>query len=135
LPKVSIQTLATVGTIIAATLICEVGDPCRFARESKFARWSGTGAVAVSSGEGGGQPVRHRLDIGGNRRVNSVLYSSASHNNATIPTRAAISRERPPRARPDEKPDARTNASSLTASSAAAGRDEHTRRAPLAPAA
>ena len=60
--------------IIAATLICEVGDPCRFAREAKFPRWSGTGAVAVSSGEGNNEPVRHRLDIGGNRRVNSMLY-------------------------------------------------------------
>jgi transposase len=63
-----------VGPIIAATLICEVGDPCRFAREAKFARWSGTGAVALSSGEGNSEPVRHRLDIGGNRRVNSMLY-------------------------------------------------------------
>jgi hypothetical protein len=28
----------------------------------------------LSSGEGSGQPVRHRLDFGGNRRINSVLY-------------------------------------------------------------
>jgi hypothetical protein len=41
---------------------------------SKFARWYGTGAVALSSGEGKGLPVRHRLDFGGNRRINSVLY-------------------------------------------------------------
>jgi transposase len=33
-----------IGPIAAATLIVEVGDPFRFARESKFARWSGTGA-------------------------------------------------------------------------------------------
>jgi len=63
-----------IGPIAAATLLSEVGDPFRFARESKFARWSGTGAVAVSSGEGDGLPVRHRLDFGGNRRINSVLY-------------------------------------------------------------
>jgi transposase len=63
-----------VGPIAAATLLCEVGDPHRFATESKFARWCGTGAVALSSGEGSGQPVRHRLDFGGNRRINSVLY-------------------------------------------------------------
>jgi Transposase IS116/IS110/IS902 family len=55
-------------------MIVEVGDPFRFARESKFARWCGTGAVALSSGEGDGPPVRHRLDFGGNRRINSVLY-------------------------------------------------------------
>ena len=63
-----------IGPIAAATLLCEVGDPTRFATESKFARWSGTGAVAVSSGEGSGVPVRHRVDFRGNRTVNSVLY-------------------------------------------------------------
>ena len=63
-----------IGPISAATLLCEVGDPARFARESKFARWCGTGAVALSSGEGNGDPVKHRLDFRGNRRVNSVLH-------------------------------------------------------------
>jgi transposase len=63
-----------IGPIAAATLLAEVGNPHRFARESKFARWCGTGAVALSSGEGDGRPVRHRLDYGGNRRINSVLY-------------------------------------------------------------
>jgi transposase len=63
-----------IGPIAAATLIAEVGDPFRFARESKFARWCGTGAVALSSGEGDGRPRKHRLDYGGNRRINSVLY-------------------------------------------------------------
>jgi transposase len=62
------------GPIAAATLVCEVADPFRFARESKFARWCGTGAVALSSGEGDAEPVKHRLDFRGNRRINSVLY-------------------------------------------------------------
>jgi len=62
------------GPIAAATLLCEVGDPFRFSRESKFARWCGTGAIALSSGEGTGLPVRHRLDFRGNRTINSVLY-------------------------------------------------------------
>ena len=52
-----------IGPIAAATLIVEVGDPSRFARESKFARWCGTGAIALSSGEGAGLPVKHRLDF------------------------------------------------------------------------
>lgn len=63
-----------IGTISAATMTVEVGDPFRFATESKFARWSGTGAVALSTGEGNNDPVRHRVDFGGNRRINSVLY-------------------------------------------------------------
>jgi transposase len=64
-----------IGPINAATLVVEVGDATRFATESKFARWCGTGAVALSSGEGDGRPVRHRLDFGGNRRINSVIYT------------------------------------------------------------
>jgi transposase len=63
-----------IGPIAAATLVVEVGNPFRFASESKFARWCGTGAVALSTGEGRGIPVRHRLDFGGNRRINSILY-------------------------------------------------------------
>jgi len=63
---------AGIGPIDAATLVCEVGDPHRFATESEFARWCGTGAVAPSSGEGDGRPVRHRLDFRGIRRINSV---------------------------------------------------------------
>ena len=58
-------------------MVCEVGDPHRFCRESKFARWCGVGAVALSSGEGAEQPNNHRLDFGGNRRINSVLYSAS----------------------------------------------------------
>jgi transposase len=58
----------------AARLLVEIGDPTRFRSEAAFARWCGTGAVAVSSGEGDRPPTRHRLDLGGNRRVNSVLH-------------------------------------------------------------
>jgi transposase len=50
-----------IGPIAAATLVCEVGDPFRFDRESKFARWCGTGAIALSSGEGSGAPEGDRM--------------------------------------------------------------------------
>jgi transposase len=63
-----------IGPIAAATLICEVADPFRFARESKFARWCGSGAVALSSAEGDSEPVKHRLDFRANRRIRSVLH-------------------------------------------------------------
>lgn len=63
-----------IGPIAAAMLVCEVGGPFRFRRESKFSEWCGTVAVALSSGEGSGAPVKHRVDFRGNRRINSVLY-------------------------------------------------------------
>jgi transposase len=64
--------IAAVG---AMELLVEVGDPTRFATEARFARWCGAAPVAVSSGEGDGEPQRHRLDLGGNRQVNSVLHT------------------------------------------------------------
>lgn len=78
-----------IGPISAATLLCEVGDPTRFDRESRFARWCGTGAVALSSGEGSGQPVKHRLDFGGNRRINSVLHIASVTQARSQPEAAA----------------------------------------------
>ena len=83
-----------IGPIAAATLVCEVGDPTRFGRESKFARWCGTGAVALSSGEGDRAPIRHRLDFGGNRRINSVLYiASVTQQRDHQPAKAYIERK------------------------------------------
>ena len=78
-----------IGPIAAATLLCEVGDPHRFDRESKFARWSGTGAGALSSGEGAANPVKHRLDFRGNRRINSVLYIASVTQQRSQPEAAA----------------------------------------------
>ena len=80
---------AGIGPIAAATLLCEVGDPRSFDRESKFARWSGTGAVALSSGEGTGDPIKHRLDFRGNRRINSVLYIASVTQQRSQPEAAA----------------------------------------------
>lgn len=61
----------------AAELLVEVGDPRRFASAGAFARFNGTAPLAASSGEGDGEPVRHRLNRGGNRRVNAVLHLMA----------------------------------------------------------
>jgi transposase len=63
-----------IGVVTAMTLITEIGDAHRFATESQFARWCGAAPVALSSGEGDGPARRHRLDLGGNRVVNSVLH-------------------------------------------------------------
>ena len=63
-----------IGVVNAMDLLVEVGDPCRFTSEAQFARWCGAAPVALSSGEGDGPPRRHRLDLGGNRAVNSILH-------------------------------------------------------------
>lgn len=63
-----------IGVVTAATLLAEIGDPTRFRSESAFNRWWGGAPVAISSGEGHGDPIRHRLDLLGNRTVNHVLH-------------------------------------------------------------
>lgn len=63
-----------VGVVTAMELHVEIGDPMRFHTEAQFARWCGTAPVALSSGEGHGPALRHRLDLGGNRNVNSILH-------------------------------------------------------------
>ena len=60
-----------------AELLVEVGDPRRFAGEGGFARFNGTAPLPASSAEGDDAPVRHRLNRGGNRRVNAVIHRMA----------------------------------------------------------
>jgi transposase len=60
-----------------AELLVEVGDPRRFAGEGGFARFNGTAPLPASSAEGDNEPRRHRLNRGGNRRVNAVLHRMA----------------------------------------------------------
>ena len=60
-----------------AELLVEAGDPRRFAGEGGFARFNGTAPLPVSSAEGDNEPKRHRLNRGGNRRVNAVLHRMA----------------------------------------------------------
>ena len=70
----TLTSIVGVGVVTAITLLTEVGDPGRFRTEAQFARWCGAAPVPLSSGEGHGQPKRHRLDRAGNRTVNSVLH-------------------------------------------------------------
>lgn len=60
-----------------AELLVETDDPRRFAGEGGFARFNGTAPLPASSGEGDGEPVRHRLNRGGNRRINAILHRMA----------------------------------------------------------
>jgi transposase len=70
----TLTELVGIGVVTAMTLLAEVGDPARFHTEAQFARWCGAAPVAASSGEGHGTPNRHRLDMAGNRQVNSALH-------------------------------------------------------------
>ena len=68
--------LCGLNTRSVAELLVETGDVRRFT-EGGFARFSGTAPLAASTGEGPGEPVRHRYNPGGNRRINAVLHRMA----------------------------------------------------------
>ncbi|MBB4689590.1 IS110 family RNA-guided transposase [Amycolatopsis jiangsuensis] len=57
----------------AAVLITEIGDINRFGTSAKLARYTGCAPIPVYSAD----QQRHRLHRGGNRRLNSVLYTAA----------------------------------------------------------
>src|SRR5205823_11348241 len=68
--------LCGLSTRSVAELLVEVGDPQRFT-EGGFARFNGSAPLPASTAEGPGEPVRHRYNPGGNRRINAILYRMA----------------------------------------------------------
>ena len=72
----TLDELCGLATRSVAELLIEVGDPRRFT-EGGFARFNGTAPLAASTAEGPGEPVRHRFNPGGNRRVNAILHRMA----------------------------------------------------------
>jgi len=73
----TLNELRGIAARIEAELLVEVGDPGRFTGEGGFARFNGTAPLPASSAEGSGEPVRHRLNRGGNRRVNACIHRMA----------------------------------------------------------
>jgi transposase len=73
----TLRDLCGIAERIEAELLVEVGDPRRFTGEGGFARFNGTAPLPASSAEGNDEPVRHRLNRGGNRRVNACLHRIA----------------------------------------------------------
>jgi transposase len=65
--------LVGVSDLIAARIVGEVGDVGRIETKDRFARLNGTAPIPASSG----QTHRHRLDKGGNRRLNHALHMMA----------------------------------------------------------
>jgi transposase len=68
--------LCGLSTVLVAELLVEVGDPRRFTIGG-FARFNASAPLAASTAEGPGEPVRHRYNPGGNRRVNRALHLMA----------------------------------------------------------
>lgn len=68
--------LCGLSTRSVAELLVETGDPRRFT-EGGFRRFNATAPLPASSAEGPGEPVRHRYNPGGNRRINAVLHRMA----------------------------------------------------------
>jgi transposase len=62
-----------VSTLVAARILGEVGDVRRFASKNQFASAPGTSPIPASSG----QVQRHRLNRGGNRRLNRAIHTVA----------------------------------------------------------
>ncbi len=61
------------GVLGTAVALGEVGDVRRFPSKAHFASYTGTAPIDASSGD----QVRHRLNRGGNRRLNKVLHTAA----------------------------------------------------------
>ena len=80
-----------VGSLVAAKVIGETGDPTRFRSADAFAALAGVAPVPASSG----QTRRMRLHRGGNRQLNRALYTiamvQAVHH---PPARAYLARKR-----------------------------------------
>ncbi len=66
-----IERIDGLGIIGAATLLGELAGTDGFATDARFARWGGIAPLDASSG----RQQRHRLDRGGNRRINRVLHT------------------------------------------------------------
>ena len=73
--EVAPQLLAEpgIGVLLAAKFIGEIAGIDRFTSDAQLARLAGCAPIPVSSG----RSDRHRLDPGGNRRLNSAFYMLA----------------------------------------------------------
>src|SRR5437763_3165848 len=72
----TLAELCGLDTRSVAELLVDVGDPRRFT-EGGFARFNASAPLPASTAEGPGEPVRHRYNPGGNRRINAILHRMA----------------------------------------------------------
>lgn len=88
----TLRALPGVGPVTAATLAGEVGDPARIHSSPAFARLNGTAPIPVWTSN----TERHRLDRGGNRKLNHALHTIALTQARSHPAaRALIAKHQP----------------------------------------
>ncbi|MFE6555166.1 IS110 family transposase [Streptomyces sp. NPDC057746] len=68
--RTTLTSLPGLGTVLAAKVLGHIGDISRFPTEHHFASYVGTAPLDASSGKN----IRHRLNTGGNRALNSALH-------------------------------------------------------------
>jgi transposase len=88
------------GVVLAAKLLGHVGDIGRFPSQDHFASYTATAPLDASSGN----QQRHRLNTGGNRRLNAALTSSRSVRPAILDLGAATTCASSAKARPPPRP-------------------------------
>jgi transposase len=69
----TLTTVFGISDVLAAKVLGHVGDVSRFGSADRFASYSGTAPIEVSSGE----VTRHRLSRNGNRALNNALHLAA----------------------------------------------------------
>ena len=69
----TLTTVFGISDVLAAKILGHVGDVGRFGSADRFASYSGTAPIEVSSGE----VTRHRLSRNGNRALNNALHLAA----------------------------------------------------------
>lgn len=69
----NLLSMPGVGPVVAATVLAELGDPTRVRNGAALARLAGTAPIPVWSSD----TERHRLDRGGNRRLNRAIHTIA----------------------------------------------------------
>lgn len=87
----TLTAIAGVGPVTAARLLGEIGDPQRFRSAAAFAMGCGVAPIPASSGK----TQRHRLNRGGNRKLNHALHTVALvQARDYAPARAYLERKR-----------------------------------------
>jgi len=69
----AVTEIRGIGAVTTAVIIGEAGDVRRFPSKDHFASYTGTAPIDASSGD----TTRHRLNRGGNRRLNWALHVAA----------------------------------------------------------